>query len=86
MDFSVPFEEVQKEVRSVLQKYRLLMSTVFVADRFSNMKLRKIPKCSWLTAAYATSGIIVNVPLSLKTFLKIIDWTGFVHIVNLVFP
>ena len=86
MKFSVRFQEVQNEVRSVLQNYCLLMSTVFVVDRFSNMRWRKIPKFSWLIAANATSGIIANVSQSLKIFLKIIDWAGLVHIVNLVLP
>ena len=38
MEFSVRSQEEQKEVRSVLQQYCLLMSTVFVVDRFSNMR------------------------------------------------
>ena len=45
-----------------------------------------LPRCSWLIAANVMSGTIANVSLSLKTFLKIVDWTGFVHIANLVLP
>ena len=38
MEFSVRSQEEQKEVKSVLQQYCLLMSTVFVVDHFSNMR------------------------------------------------
>ena len=86
MNFSVRFQEIQKEVRSLLQEHCLLMSTVFVVDRVSNLTGRKIAKCLWLIAANATSGIIANVSLFLQTFLKIVDWTGFAHAVNLVLP
>ena len=67
-------------------RFHFQISTVFVVDRVSNLTGRKIAKCLWLIAANATSGIIANVSLFLKTFLKIVDWTGFAHAVNLVLP
>ena len=86
MKFSNHFQEAQKEVRRILQQYILLIFFVFVIDRFSNMTKSKISKCSWLIGVNATSDIIRNVSLYLKTFPKIVDWVGFVQIVNLRLP
>ena len=53
---------------------------------FFENEVEEDPKMFMGNCRKVTSGIIANVSLSLKTYLKIIDWTGFAHTANLVLP
>ena len=75
------------ERSKVCASTRLFVDVYCICRRpFFEYEEEEDPKMSMANSANATSGIIANVSLPLKTFLKIVDWTGFVHIVNLVLP